>query len=92
MFTQCQTLKSLPPSFLSDGARVILDIHDIVPEFLCQQFKVGKRSLIFRLLVYVERLSIAYSSHVIISNHLWYKNNYQALSQFGKVHHNYQLS
>jgi glycosyltransferase involved in cell wall biosynthesis len=55
------------------GARVILDIHDIVPEFYASKFKVGKRSLIFRLLVYVERLSIAYSSHVIISNHLWYK-------------------
>jgi glycosyltransferase involved in cell wall biosynthesis len=55
------------------GARVILDIHDIVPEFYAGKFKAGKRSLIFQLLVYVERLSIAYSSHVIISNHLWYK-------------------
>jgi glycosyltransferase involved in cell wall biosynthesis len=55
------------------GARVILDIHDIVPEFYASKFKVGKRSLIFQLLVFLERLSIAYSSHVIISNHLWYE-------------------
>lgn len=53
------------------GARVILDIHDIVPEFYGSKFKVNERSLVFRLLVLVERLSIFYSSHVIISNHLW---------------------
>ena len=55
------------------GARVILDIHDIVPEFYGSKFKVGERSLIFRMLVLLERLSIAYSNHVIISNHLWYE-------------------
>jgi glycosyltransferase involved in cell wall biosynthesis len=55
------------------GARVILDIHDIVPEFYGSKFRVGERSLVFRLLVLVERLSILYSSHVIISNHLWQK-------------------
>ena len=54
------------------GARVILDIHDIVPEFYGSKFKVGERSLIFRVLVLLERLSIAYSNHVIISNDLWY--------------------
>ena len=54
------------------GARVILDIHDIVPEFYASKFKVSDRSIGFRLLVLVERLSIAYSNHVIISNHLWH--------------------
>jgi glycosyltransferase involved in cell wall biosynthesis len=55
------------------GARVILDIHDIVPEFYASKFKVDEHSLIFRLLVLIEKLSIAYSSYVIISNDLWYK-------------------
>lgn len=55
------------------GACVILDIHDIVPEFYSSKFKVGERSPIFFLLVLLERLSIAYSSHVIISNDLWYE-------------------
>jgi glycosyltransferase involved in cell wall biosynthesis len=54
------------------GARVILDIHDIVPEFYASKFAVGEGSLIFRALVWMERLSIAYSNHVIIANHLWY--------------------
>lgn len=54
------------------GTAVILDIHDIVPEFYASKFKVTEGSLIFRALIMVERLSIAYSSHVIIANHLWY--------------------
>jgi glycosyltransferase involved in cell wall biosynthesis len=55
------------------GARVILDIHDIVPEFYASKFKVSERSLVFRLLLWIEAVSIAYSNHVIISNHLWYE-------------------
>lgn len=54
------------------GAKVILDIHDIVPEFYASKFHVSEGSIIFRLLVFIERLSIAYSSHVIIANHLWH--------------------
>jgi glycosyltransferase involved in cell wall biosynthesis len=54
------------------GAQVILDIHDIVPEFYASKFKVDEGSLAFRALVMMERLSILYSNHVIIANHLWY--------------------
>ena len=55
------------------GARVILDIHDLVPEFYASKFRVSKRSLVFRQLIVLEKLSIAFSSHVIISNDLWYE-------------------
>jgi glycosyltransferase involved in cell wall biosynthesis len=55
------------------GARVILDIHDIVPEFYASKFKVGKSSFVSCGLLLAERLSAAYSNHVIISNHIWYK-------------------
>src|SRR5208282_2803818 len=55
------------------GARVILDIHDIIPEFYASKFKVNKRSLAFRLLLLIEKLSVSYSDQVIISNHLWHK-------------------
>ena len=54
------------------GTRVILDIYDVVPEFYASKFKVGERSLVFRLLVWVERISIWFSNHLIIANHLWY--------------------
>ncbi len=54
------------------GAKVILDIHDIVPEFYASKFGVSEHSLTFRLLVLVEAVSAAYSNHVIISNDLWH--------------------
>ena len=52
------------------GAKIILDIHDILPEFFASKFKADKKGLTFRLLVMIERFSIAFSNHVIISNHL----------------------
>lgn len=55
------------------GARIILDIHDIVPELYASKFKVSQRSLVFRFLVLVERLSVSFSDHVIIANHLWHE-------------------
>jgi glycosyltransferase involved in cell wall biosynthesis len=54
------------------GAKVILDIHDIIPEFYASKFNIGESSLTFRALLLVERLSGAFSNHVIIANHLWY--------------------
>jgi glycosyltransferase involved in cell wall biosynthesis len=55
------------------GARVILDIHDILPEFYASKFKASPSSLIFWLLKVVEKWSIAFADHVIIANHLWYE-------------------
>jgi glycosyltransferase involved in cell wall biosynthesis len=55
------------------GARVILDIYDIVPEFYSSKFGISENSLIFRFLLLIEKLSTAFASHVIIANHLWYE-------------------
>jgi len=55
------------------GARIILDIHDILPEFYASKFKVSPSSLVFRGLKLMERCSIALADHVIIANHLWYE-------------------
>ena len=52
------------------GTPVILDMHEITPEFYASKFGIGERSLIFRLLVLVERLSIAYVDYVIVVNHM----------------------
>lgn len=62
---------ALVPKLL--GARLILDVHDIVPEFYMSKFGGGKDSLGFRLLVLVEKLSCMFADHVVISNHLWEK-------------------
>lgn len=53
------------------GAKVILDIHDIVPEFYAAKFGVSRDSLIFKALQRVERWSAAFADHVIIANDLW---------------------
>jgi glycosyltransferase involved in cell wall biosynthesis/peptidoglycan/xylan/chitin deacetylase (PgdA/CDA1 family) len=53
------------------GARVILDIHDIVPEFYASKFGEKNTGIVFRALARIERASCRFSDHVIISNHLW---------------------
>jgi glycosyltransferase involved in cell wall biosynthesis len=55
------------------GARVILDLHDIVPEFYASKFKVKSHSILFKLLVLMEKASCAYAGKVIIANHIWEK-------------------
>ena len=55
------------------GSKVILDIHDIVPEFYVSKFNVAPGSLSFKLLVAVERLSAGFADHVIAANHIWHK-------------------
>lgn len=68
-----------PPDFLVfaawypklTGAKIILDIHDIVPEMYVSKFETGRESLMVKFLKWVEKRSIAYSDHVIVSNHLW---------------------
>jgi glycosyltransferase involved in cell wall biosynthesis len=53
------------------GAKLILDIHDIVPEFYASKFSGGKPSLTNWALKVVERWSAHFAHHVIVSNHLW---------------------
>jgi len=53
------------------GARIILDIHDILPEFYASKFGAKSTSIVFELMVLVEKLSIAFADHVIVANHLW---------------------
>jgi glycosyltransferase involved in cell wall biosynthesis len=53
------------------GAKVILDIHDIVPEFFASKFGSSSHATLVWGLKVVEKLSAAFADHVIISNHLW---------------------
>jgi glycosyltransferase involved in cell wall biosynthesis len=55
------------------GAKIILDIHDIVPEFYASKFGCGADSTLFKSLVFVEKISARFADHVIISNHIWEK-------------------
>ena len=53
------------------GAKVILDIHDIVPEFYASKFGASRRTLSRTVLEMAEKASARVADHVIISNHLW---------------------
>lgn len=56
-----------------DGAKLVLDIHDLTPELFASKFATGKTSVYVRLLKGLEWLSAAFVDHVIVSNHLWSK-------------------
>jgi len=55
------------------GAKIILDIHDIVPEFYASKFHLDTDSFGVKTLKQVERASAWFADHVIISNHLWHQ-------------------
>jgi glycosyltransferase involved in cell wall biosynthesis len=55
------------------GAKVILDIHDIVPELFENKFRSSFKDAYVELLKGIEKLSAAFADHVIVSNHLWHK-------------------
>jgi glycosyltransferase involved in cell wall biosynthesis len=53
------------------GCKVILDIHDLLPELYATKFGCGPDSLTFSTLQRVERISCAFANHVIVPNHIW---------------------
>jgi glycosyltransferase involved in cell wall biosynthesis len=53
------------------GARIILDIHDILPEFFANKFRKSENNLYVSMLRLAESASTRFADHVIISNHLW---------------------
>lgn len=53
------------------GAKVILDIHDIVPELFANKFGASGHSALVWGLKHVEKLSASFADHVILANHLW---------------------
>jgi glycosyltransferase involved in cell wall biosynthesis len=55
------------------GARIILDIHDIVPELFANKFDTKPGNLYIALLKFIEKASAAFVDYVIVSNHLWYE-------------------
>ncbi|MGO9085609.1 MAG: glycosyltransferase [Candidatus Sulfotelmatobacter sp.] len=54
------------------GVKVILDIHDLVPELFASKFKAKPHGAYVAMLKNVEKASISFVDHVIISNHLWH--------------------
>jgi glycosyltransferase involved in cell wall biosynthesis len=53
------------------GARIILDIHDLLPEFYQTKFATSASSSRIKALKFVEKASAHFADHVIVPNHLW---------------------
>lgn len=55
----------------SGNAKIILDIHDIVPELYESKFAVKHGSILATGLRLIEKLSCRFADHVIVANHIW---------------------
>ena len=55
------------------GAKLILDIHDLVPELFASKFESTDRSIYVRCLRAIESQSARFVHHIIVSNDLWYE-------------------
>ena len=53
------------------GAKIILDIHDILPEFYARKFGVDMNSKLTRGLLHLEKASCGFANHVIVANDVW---------------------
>ena len=53
------------------GARIILDIHDPVPDFFAAKFGTDKNNRYVKLLALIERVSSNFSDHVITVTDYW---------------------
>lgn len=53
------------------GARVILDLHDLMPEFYAERFRRSLDSLPVRLIRWQERWSCGFADHIITVTELW---------------------
>jgi glycosyltransferase involved in cell wall biosynthesis/peptidoglycan/xylan/chitin deacetylase (PgdA/CDA1 family) len=55
------------------GSKIILDIHDIVPELFANKFDAEPGGLYTGFLKFIEKAAAAFADFVIVSNHLWYE-------------------
>lgn len=53
------------------GSRIILDIHDLVPELFSEKFGRPMGSVFTRLLLFTEKVCTRLADQVIVANELW---------------------
>jgi len=52
------------------GAKIILDMHENLPELYCAKFNKGSDTILFKLLRFVEKISTKFADHVITAHDL----------------------
>jgi glycosyltransferase involved in cell wall biosynthesis len=50
------------------GAKLILDMHEITPEFYMSKYRIAENTWTIRLLKYLEKISVEFADHVITIN------------------------
>lgn len=50
------------------GSKVLLDLHEIMPEFFMSKFKATEKSAIIKLLKFLEKISVRYADKAITVN------------------------
>jgi glycosyltransferase involved in cell wall biosynthesis len=55
------------------GTKIILDIHDILPEFYSTRYGKTRGSFFVKILIFLERVSNKFSDYVIIANPIWHE-------------------
>jgi glycosyltransferase involved in cell wall biosynthesis len=50
------------------GAKVILDMHEITPEFYMSKYRISENSTAVRLMKFLERISFRFADHVVTIN------------------------
>jgi glycosyltransferase involved in cell wall biosynthesis len=50
------------------GAKVVLDMHELTPEFFMSKYEVGRDHWLVRFSEFIERISFRYADHVITIN------------------------
>jgi glycosyltransferase involved in cell wall biosynthesis len=66
------------------GAKLILDIHDIVPEFYRNKFGVGEDSATVKTLKWIERRCAKFAHQIIVANDLWQRKYASRTGSDGK--------
>jgi glycosyltransferase involved in cell wall biosynthesis len=53
------------------GSKIVLNIHDIEPEFFMRKFGIEKQNITIRLLLLVEKLCCNFADHILTVTHIW---------------------
>lgn len=53
------------------GAKVVLDIHDLMPELYTAKFESGMYHIFVRVLTFIERMACRFVDHVLVVTEIW---------------------
>jgi glycosyltransferase involved in cell wall biosynthesis len=62
-------LSSLVPKIM--GAKIILDMHEIMPEFFMKKYQVSEAHLVIKFLKFLEKFSAKFTNHIIVASPFW---------------------